>query len=120
MVYIFYKTENAILRFCDNVTLKAYTTNALIADRIAQKKEVINEYLLRYFQFCAFARFAMCAFALLRNFCFCAILHNCDGFILRYCDIAILHSKSQIAMSQIHVGALSKGNLPIYQICYAL
>ena len=87
---LFYKTENAILRFCDNAIPKAYTINVLVADRIAQKIEVINEYLLCYFQFFVFARFAMCAFALLRNFYFCAILHNCDGFILRYCDIATL------------------------------
>ena len=90
MVYIFYKTKNAIFLFCDNAIPKAYTINVLVTDRIAQKTEVINEYILRYFQFCAFARFAMCAFALLRNFHFCAILHNYDDFILRYCDIATL------------------------------
>ena len=112
MVYIFHKSENSILRFCDNATLKAYTKNTLVADRIAQKTKVINEYLLRSFQFCAFARFAICAFALLRNFHFCAIFMTA---MTSFCDIAILRSKSQIAMSQIHKSALFKDNLPIYQ-----
>ena len=39
---------------------------------------MLNEYFLRYLQFCAFALFAICAFALF------AI---CDGYVLRYCDI---------------------------------
>ena len=121
MVDIFYKTKNAILRFCDNAIPKSLYNNILVAGRIAQKRETLNEYLLRYLQFCAFAIFAMCAFALFRNLRFCAIykiamVSFCDIVILRYCDIAISGRKSQITMSQIHKITLFKENLSINQI----
>ena len=73
--------------------------------------------ILRFCEICDMRYCAICAFAL---FYITAMVPFCNIAILRHCDIAILLSKSQIAMSQIHVGVLFKGNLAIYQICYAL
>ena len=107
MVYIFYKTENAILHFCDNAIPKSlYNKHIGRRSHSAENRNVkrISFALLRYCAICDFALFYITA-----------MVSFCKIAILRHCDIAILRSKSQIAMSQIHVGALFKGNLPIYQ-----
>ena len=78
------------MRFCTFAIMwsqKAYTINILVTDRIAQKIEMLNEYLLRVYHF---ALLRDLRYALLRNLRFCAILHNCDGFILQYCNIVTL------------------------------
>ena len=120
MIYIFYKTENEILRFRDNAIPKSlYNKHIGHRSHSAENRNVkrIPFALLRDLR-CALLRYcAISAFAL---FYITATASFCNIAILRHCDIAILCSKSQIAMSQIHVGAFSKGNLPIYQICYAL
>ena len=73
----------------------------MVADRIAQKTEMINEYLLRSFQICAFAilRYALfsnmrfCDFALCALFKY-AIMRFCDMRFCDFCDMrfALLRS----------------------------
>ena len=104
MVYIFYKTENAILRFCDNAIPKS-----LYNKHIGRRSHSVENRNVKRIPFALFTILRFCAISEI------AMVSFCDIVILRHCDIAILRSKSQIAMSQIHKGALFKENLPIYQ-----